>query len=430
MKKCNAIFLDEFFDEETFMRNWLLDAEICWIAVNVKIEKQVELIREHIREGEFINLSLNLRNSKEILDAAKAVTVEELMWHEVSALANTPSNFPNGPRPEIVESIEEAIKRIRKETKKGILVIIAAEVLIPEIFYSTIKGKYKCYLPYEQGDKFEDKDPYQWLRDGEILVTQVTNIVPNITDGFEWPIVIYLNTRKESYISSGCSSYTRCTSKLYIVRKSMSENNLIKSIEASNDFTYIEIQKMFLSSLNKSDESKYLFRFIRDMRLTIDYQIRWTKSVDWLTRLRPILQESINEIEMSETETVFHSFVPLTEFFLIEILRVIYFNPKASVKEYKAFLKVRENGEVDEEKNRMQFDVLCNELRTVMKEQSRISSMRDFYTRDAQRYLEEAVGFWLVLERISNITETERATLWRWNFFRIFFQGIFTGAAR
>ena len=127
LKKCSAIFLDEFAHGRIFKKSfsWLLSAEIYWIAVSAQsIGAYDELIREHVLKGnESVNLSLNLRNTKDIVDAAKRVAVKELSLEAIS-LSDAPSNFPNGPLPEMVESIEEAIERARKLTKKGILVTI------------------------------------------------------------------------------------------------------------------------------------------------------------------------------------------------------------------------------------------------------------------------------------------------------------------
>ncbi|XP_066928974.1 uncharacterized protein [Clytia hemisphaerica] len=298
-----AIFFDEFdtvpidiFNE--LKTRLLTEIPVCWVAPNCSYRVNYELssINNEIWvDFQSVSLNLNLRNTKEIANKALSVG-EQKIYRYADGLSSPPLNFPNGPSPTYAASIDDAIKKVRAITKKGILLVT---------------DNYAFNLKIDEKVRFHDKypphrkdSPIDFLKKGGILVASRDDI-----SGFEWPVVIYqLNKTDEEDIDierHECNMISRCTSLLYIVGE---ENNT-----NINYFPYNKILKML--ELLTADNT-ITNQFKRSTRhYVFDHLHRFNRR-EWLQELQPILKETIEQI--SQVKTITFSMLEKLLLFLIQ----------------------------------------------------------------------------------------------------------------
>ena len=135
-KGIKALFIDEF-EQDYDMLRWIKDNgndfDILWIALECWILTEIWQRQEKVdvttmktlEKFRRFNLSMNLRNSRQIIDEINLLETSEVgRRHLDKILAPSPSNFPSGCPPVHAKSIKEAIKTTRRLTNEGILILI------------------------------------------------------------------------------------------------------------------------------------------------------------------------------------------------------------------------------------------------------------------------------------------------------------------
>ena len=254
------------------------------------------------KEFTIVNLALNLRNTKEISKKALSVA-EQSLFQYANGLLKPPSNFPQGPNPVYVESFDEAIFRVRLQTKKGIL-------LVSDDAGVTFQTKEKVkYYQYYQRDFSATQNPIDFLNNGNILVTS-----RRFLSGFEWPVVIYKHVKngERDVESHDCNIISRCTSLLYIFGE---EDRSVKS------FPFIEISSLLEITISDgtplSKLKDYMSKYIAD------HLNRFNRR-KWLQNLLPILKKTIEQISQAQSETITFSVLEDLLHFLLKDLWSYY----------------------------------------------------------------------------------------------------------
>eukprot|EP00111_Clytia_hemisphaerica_P011395 TCONS_00033386-protein len=249
-----AIFLDEWNVNQPSLVE-VENTDICWIAPNAlyqeKMNRDDYKFENTFKGFQLLQLSVNLRNSKEIAREAKSLA-EERLYRYTEGISEPPSNFPNGPPPAFVKSVKEAVEMIRnsdqasqgnssknKVKNRGILVITdtIADVNLGEVsdeimFYDD------SFIKQEQFEGVQN--PCEFLRQGNsILITK-----PSYVNGFEWNTVIYkLSTKIDDYIEfHDCNITMRCTTNLFIVNTNKANmiyehEQMLKALPLEEGFT-------------------------------------------------------------------------------------------------------------------------------------------------------------------------------------------------
>uniref|UniRef100_A0A7M5UEM7 Uncharacterized protein n=1 Tax=Clytia hemisphaerica TaxID=252671 RepID=A0A7M5UEM7_9CNID len=207
-----AIFLDEWNVNQPSLVE-VESTDICWIAPNAlyqeKMNRDDYKFENKFKSFQLLQLSVNLRNSKEIVGEAKSLA-EVRLYRYTEGISEPPSNFPNGPPPVFVKSVKEAVKIIRnsdqatsqgnssenKVKNRGILVITDT---ITDVDLGEVSDDIMFYDDsFIKQEQFEGvQNPCEFLRQGNsILITK-----PGYVNGFEWNTVIYkLSTKIDDYI--------------------------------------------------------------------------------------------------------------------------------------------------------------------------------------------------------------------------------------
>uniref|UniRef100_A0A7M5WLF9 Uncharacterized protein n=1 Tax=Clytia hemisphaerica TaxID=252671 RepID=A0A7M5WLF9_9CNID len=250
-----AVFLDEWNVNQPSLVE-VENTTICWIAPNAlyqeKMNRDDYKFENTFKGFQLLQLSVNLRNSKEIIREAKSLA-EERLYRYTEGISEPPSNFPNGPPPVFVKTVKEAVEIIRKSDQasqernlikplksvneavkiirnsdqasqgnssenkvknRGILVITDT---ITDVDLGEVSDDIMFYDDsFIQQEQFEEvQNPCEFLRQGNsILITK-----PSYVNGFEWNTVIYkLSTKIDKYIEfHDCNITMRCTTNLFIV---------------------------------------------------------------------------------------------------------------------------------------------------------------------------------------------------------------------
>ena len=166
------------------MENLSTDPEVLWIATNVTHQdiKRHSVYSCWKRVFEYVHLTVNLRNPKEISKKSKSIA-EDVFYEHVKGLTDPPKIFPKGSTPISKESVDEALFEAQTSTSQGIL-IVTDKV---EDIQNTITQNVKFYHSDTKNDFAKSCiDPYRFLQQGGILITS-----PTLLSGFEWPTIIY-----------------------------------------------------------------------------------------------------------------------------------------------------------------------------------------------------------------------------------------------
>ena len=214
----NAVFLDEM---DIFYGKSIEDladlVDVLWISPNATnmIEQKYKVLED---DFEVLDLSLNLRNTEEIVKKSKSLS-EQMHYRYENGLKMPPPNFPNGCAPNIMESLKEALNSARKSTSQGILIItddLGSATSKVSLIEPNAKVFGKNHTDFEEWE-----NPYEFLtRPGSVLLTDSQSI-----SGFEWPTVIMLLIVDigEAVLSSiekhRCNITLRCTTNLYTVNE-------------------------------------------------------------------------------------------------------------------------------------------------------------------------------------------------------------------
>ncbi|XP_066920843.1 uncharacterized protein [Clytia hemisphaerica] len=215
-----AIFLDEWkiFPKEEIEKMISL-VEICWIAPGIEEYcYDARNISQELRMNfEFLDLKLNLRNSRKIVETSMMLNqeYERETSYDHAGITLPPQNFPCGQPSVFADSLEKAIAMARKFTKGGILVITAPDDACIETFMQSTGEKWKL-----NSDLTETEDPYKLLTEGYILFV---NCCKNVT-GFEWPVVICtpyddITISLEGINYHRRNIFMRCTTYLIVISK-------------------------------------------------------------------------------------------------------------------------------------------------------------------------------------------------------------------
>ncbi|XP_066922338.1 uncharacterized protein [Clytia hemisphaerica] len=299
-----AVFLDEWEESSTFKLSVFQNADVCWIALSAFGRE-----RRHFDGNKFqsIQLSLNLRNSKSIVKTSQIKAEKELCDYSDS-LEEPPTNFPTGPPTDYVDSIIEAVTKARNETDGGILIITDWE-----LEFSDINEQYKFYMRNGEDDFLGGSDnPYEWLKDGNILITSPSNV-----EGFEWPTIIW---REESsgYLYSlekfGSGTIMRCTTRLYIVGQD--EENT-----CNQELPFNQISKLLRISIT---DNELMALFKSCAKRMISEHLRFTEKQEWLRKFLPIIKTTLMKFsELGDAPSKEIIFSSLSEFLLLMITELV-----------------------------------------------------------------------------------------------------------
>ena len=211
-----AVFIDEC-DLLCCVTSWVekvaMLVDYLWLAPSTdslsKKEKQ-----EDLNDFQVLDLSQNFRNSREIVKSAISIAKEDEYRYN-QGIVMPPGNFPSGCAPIFLDSFEEAVKEARKRTKEGILVIDDETDEANSKILDRLNENWKAYHEYRYDFK-NGGNPYKFLQEGNNILV----IAEFSSFGFEWPTVIVVKTtRVDSIALHDCNYMLRCTTNLFIVKR-------------------------------------------------------------------------------------------------------------------------------------------------------------------------------------------------------------------
>ena len=176
-KEIKALFLDEWDIDGKLIKRLPNHVDIIWIAPN-----QFYMLlasKKGLEEFETLKLSLNLRNTKQIVHETRLLVRLSFFSHPI-ALVKPPINFPEGFQPILhKDSIEECLKTALELTSSGVLIIVDDRNISEKL---AVYGK----IYSQKINQFTtSENPHEYLSQGNVLITD------NITvSGYEWPTVI------------------------------------------------------------------------------------------------------------------------------------------------------------------------------------------------------------------------------------------------
>ncbi|XP_066910542.1 uncharacterized protein [Clytia hemisphaerica] len=215
-----AVFIDEcemgYTSDGQWMKKLISLVDFLWIVPSTSMLSMRSLLSKYERDFTFLDLSKNLRNTPQIVQAAKAEAERsEYLYGE--GIAMPPPNFPKGRDAILSNSFEDGLKKARIMTKSGILVITDNINHISNgSAMDQMRENWKSLHP-ERNDFTDDENPYKFLTQGNILV-----IAGNLSFGFEWPTIILFQDGNDYQFGGPslhrCNFIMRCTTDLIIVR--------------------------------------------------------------------------------------------------------------------------------------------------------------------------------------------------------------------
>ncbi|XP_066926240.1 uncharacterized protein [Clytia hemisphaerica] len=223
-----AVFIDEcemgYTSDGQWMKKLISLVDFLWIVPSTSMLSMRSLLSKYERDFTFLDLSKNLRNTPQIVQAAKAEAERsEYLYGE--GIAMPPPNFPKGRDAILSNSFEDGLKKARTMTKSGILVITDKINHISNgSAMDQMRENWKSLHP-ERNDFGDNENPYEFLTQGNILV-----IAGNLSFGFEWPTIILFQDGNDYQFGGPslhrCNFIMRCTTNLIIVR---TEKNTVRN---------------------------------------------------------------------------------------------------------------------------------------------------------------------------------------------------------
>ncbi|XP_066932435.1 uncharacterized protein [Clytia hemisphaerica] len=302
-----AIFFDEWNEDIQNKLNvdWLNDFKVCWIAPNSAYRaktKDLNLIKGHFTEFKVVQLTTNLRNTKEIVKATKEIAERDL-YEYGQGVADTPPHFPRGLSPVFVSTFPEAVFEAKKHNQKTGILIIANNIksLVP---LKSLKEQVK-FFHSSQNDFIKD-NPCDFLRQGNILITS-----RNFISGFEWPVVIYEvdKTIDRELEYHECNVSMRCTTKVYVVGESFESDDTIPFVEILNLLQPFIEDNTFITRF-KILASNYIFDHVNQF-----------KRRAFLRYILPILKQTVQNLSKCEMKnfSLDNVFASVNELFMFII---------------------------------------------------------------------------------------------------------------
>ena len=260
---------------------------MCWIAPNSSYRakpKYVRSLKRHFEKFKVIQLTSNLRNTKEIVKKSKNIA-ETQLYEYAQGVSETPSNFPKGNPPKHTSSFGEAIFQAKMNTDKGLLLVADS------IDFSIPSNERAKFFHSSQHD-FENDNPCNFLHaKGNILVTS-----RNYISGFEWPVVIYENdnrTVEEVLEHHECNVSMRCTTQLYIVGSNYGSNETFYHSEIRQLLQSLPADSKILAYF-KDHASKYIT--VHASKYKIDHR-------DFLRNIEPILEVAVKALQKFDVDS-------------------------------------------------------------------------------------------------------------------------------
>ena len=197
------------------IKQFMNQLDVIWIASNAHGHRKIlsgETNLSWYDDFTKFELSTNLRNTKAIVDSTLQYDETDDSLYKVG-LKLPPSNFPRGQSPIHVDTLEDAMKKMRQLTNGGILIVTDSRYSDREALNNM--GMYwKQYSKDDEENDFkEDESPYQHLMDGNVLVLLRFHLV----NGFEWPNMICFEGKFGQVDYSACNFFMRCTANLIII---------------------------------------------------------------------------------------------------------------------------------------------------------------------------------------------------------------------
>ena len=277
-----AIFFDEWYGER--VHDELRNLKICWIATSISCKR--DIIFKSLRgEFQFLHLSTNLRNTKEIYE--KSIEIAgQVSYTNAFGILQPPEKFPVGNSVVYNSSLEEAIdsaRSARSSSSNGILVIVDPYEKSP----ISLSGSVKHYY-HKRNDFQPTESPFQLLKNGGILITS-----SNFVSGFDWPVVVYERSNLSSFMVKGmldiheCNVVLRCTTKLFLCGD-VKESKPIKE-------HFVELSKLMEIS---PDDNPLLISLKNRCKNVVD------ESYDdkWINELIPVLEKTLKKVELANAE--------------------------------------------------------------------------------------------------------------------------------
>ncbi|XP_066929108.1 uncharacterized protein [Clytia hemisphaerica] len=289
-KDIKGIFFDEWYGDNVHHKIRGLD--FCWIATSISCERDV-IFKSLRGEFEFLLLSTNFRNTKEIFEKSAQIAGQKLYTNAFGIL-QPPENFPVGSSVVFIESLEKAVElakasssKSKIESSKGILVIV--DPLQSNTIY--INGNIKFYY-HKRNDFKPTESPFEFLKDGGVLVTS-----SNLVSGFDWPTIVYEMMRKpragtKKYLDiHECNVILRCTTKLFLCGDI--DNNSI------GDQSFLEFCKLL--KISPDDNPLLIVLKSHCKYVCIDDKFR---KFEKMNALIPILKKTLKELKVVNMETL------------------------------------------------------------------------------------------------------------------------------
>ena len=225
--------------------------DVIWIASNANAHGIILSGKKDLSAYDDFTkfeLSTNLRNCKTIVYEALKYDYDERAafrldvrqhFDYTEGLKLPPSNFPNGCAPIHVDTLEEAMKKMRQITDGGVLIIgdYSGEETL-----NRMNINWKRFNKFDEHNDFkEGESPYQHLLDGHVLVVDYYRLI----NGFEWPNIISSNGGYGGVDYHPCNFYMRCNTNLIIVDRKESDD------EASSENENSELSETNTDCINK-----------------------------------------------------------------------------------------------------------------------------------------------------------------------------------
>ncbi|XP_066913031.1 uncharacterized protein [Clytia hemisphaerica] len=238
LSKYDAVFLDEWGENVYKYLPFSWEPKFCWIAPAEARDSNNDFYFKQLKHFKYIRLHTNFRNSKSIVKTSM-ILIEQEAYRLANSIREPPSNFPIGPTPIHMSSIEEAIQKVQKESSNGILVILNSVNYEPLPLAGVKEAK--CIKNFNANE-----NPLHWLQEGKILITDESAV-----KGFQWPIVVFAADGPFIDKSNKCNVAMRCTTNLIFVGaieaktpKELYYNEVLKLLELSVDDDEFSVQYM------------------------------------------------------------------------------------------------------------------------------------------------------------------------------------------
>ncbi|XP_066912963.1 uncharacterized protein [Clytia hemisphaerica] len=224
-KKIKAVFIDEFDvapATKEFIKELATFVDFLWVVPSTESLKK-QNFEEWSKTVPFVlvDLDQNFRNSVQIVKETNRIAGKEDYRYK-EGIAMPLGNSPGGCAPIFVDSFNKAVRKARKRSEKGGILVIAEyriekiDVYLDELKQLNENGKMYCS---HKNDFLEGTErPYQFLKAGNVLI-----IDGRCSFGFDWTTIIFIEHECANETYHSCNFMLRCTTNLIVVKKEKNE---------------------------------------------------------------------------------------------------------------------------------------------------------------------------------------------------------------